>query len=129
MCSVSGPMCSLWQGMCPVFGDARSLRLSYSDGAAGEVDLSHLAGSGVFAAWNDRTRFAAVHITDCDAIAWDTDVELCPDALYMQLTGKSLTDVMPQTFRLGFMAGQIDVPDDLNRMGGPEIEKMFGATA
>ena len=30
--------------------------LSYSDGAAGEVDLSDLAGSGVFAAWNDRAR-------------------------------------------------------------------------
>ena len=31
--------------------------------------------------------------------------------------------------RLGFMAGQIDVPDDFDSMGGPEIEKMFGATA
>ena len=45
--------------------------LSYSDGAGGEVDLSHLADSGVFAAWNDRARFEAVHITDYDAIAWD----------------------------------------------------------
>ena len=70
--------------------------LSYSDGAAGEVDLSYLAGSGVFAAWNDRARFEAVHIADYDAIAWDNELELCPDALYMQLTGKSLADVMPQ---------------------------------
>ena len=28
--------------------------------------------------------------------------------------------------RLGFMAGQIKVPDDFDSMGGPEIEKMFG---
>ena len=28
--------------------------------------------------------------------------------------------------RLGFMAGQIEVPDDFDSMGGPEIEKMFG---
>ena len=28
--------------------------------------------------------------------------------------------------RLGFMAGQIDVPDDFDSMGAPEIEKMFG---
>ena len=31
--------------------------------------------------------------------------------------------------RLGFMAGQIVVPDDFDRMGGPEIEQMFGTTA
>ena len=76
--------------------DSYRLWLCYSDGAAGEVDLSHLAGGGVFAAWNDRARYASVHITDYDAIAWDNELELCPDALYMQLTGKSLTDVMPQ---------------------------------
>lgn len=29
--------------------------------------------------------------------------------------------------RLGFMAGQIEVPDDFDSMGEPEIEKMFGA--
>ena len=28
--------------------------------------------------------------------------------------------------RLGFMAGQIKVPDDFDSMGGPEIKKMFG---
>ena len=31
--------------------------------------------------------------------------------------------------RLGFMAGQIDVPDDFNSMGDSEIEKMFGGVA
>ena len=28
--------------------------------------------------------------------------------------------------RLGFMAGQISVPDDFDRMGDAEIEQMFG---
>jgi len=28
--------------------------------------------------------------------------------------------------RLGFMAGQISVPDDFDRMGREEIERMFG---
>jgi prevent-host-death family protein len=28
--------------------------------------------------------------------------------------------------RLGFMAGQIDVPEDFDRMGQAEIEKLFG---
>ena len=74
--------------------------LSYSDGSAGEVDLSHLAGGGAFKAWNDRDFFEAVHITVYDAIAWGEELELCPDALYMELTGKSLTDVMPGALAL-----------------------------
>jgi hypothetical protein len=28
--------------------------------------------------------------------------------------------------RLGFMAGQLAVPDDFDRMGGAEIERLFG---
>ena len=35
----------------------------------------------------------------------------------------------PASSRLGFMAGQIDVPDDFDSMGGPEIEKLFGTMA
>ena len=31
--------------------------------------------------------------------------------------------------RLGFMAGHIQVPDDFDSMGGPEIERMFGGVA
>ncbi len=29
------------------------------------------------------------------------------------------------SFRLGFMTGQIKIPDDFDKMGGPEIEEMF----
>ena len=31
--------------------------------------------------------------------------------------------------RLGFMAGQISVPDDFDRMGKEEIERIFGGGA
>ena len=31
--------------------------------------------------------------------------------------------------RLGFMAGQISVPDDFDRMGSKEIEQIFGGGA
>jgi prevent-host-death family protein len=30
-----------------------------------------------------------------------------------------------QVQRIGFMAGQISVPDDFDRMGQPEIERLF----
>lgn len=70
--------------------------LRYSDGSTGEVDLSHLAGRGVFKAWKDRTIFEAVHLSEGGAIAWSEDIELCPDALYLQLTGKSVEELMPK---------------------------------
>ena len=31
--------------------------------------------------------------------------------------------------RLGFMAGQIAIPDDFDRMGSEEIEQLFGGEA
>jgi prevent-host-death family protein len=34
-----------------------------------------------------------------------------------------------QIRRLGFMAGQISVPDDFDRMGKKEIERIFGGGA
>jgi prevent-host-death family protein len=47
--------------------------------------------------------------------------------------GKPLVKVTPldtpvagQVRRLGFMAGQIQVPDDFDRMGSTEIERLFG---
>lgn len=48
--------------------------------------------------------------------------------------GRPLVKVVPlsapeagQVRRLGFMAGQIRVPEDFDRMGGAEIERLFGA--
>src|SRR5438105_1573921 len=64
--------------------------LSYADGITGEVDLSHLAGRGVFKVWADRKVFEGVHIDHSGAIAWSEDIDLCPDALYLRLTGKGI---------------------------------------
>ena len=36
------------------------------------------------------------------------------------------TPVAGQIRRLGFMAGQLVVPDDFDRMGSTEIERLFG---
>ena len=69
--------------------------LRYSDGVAGEVDLSDLAGRGIFESWLDRSFFEKVHVSRYGSIAWSDDVELCEDALYLRLTGKSVEEVMP----------------------------------
>ena len=39
------------------------------------------------------------------------------------------TPVAGQVRRLGFMAGRIAVPDDFDRMGNTEIERLFGGDA
>src|SRR6266566_10031199 len=63
--------------------------LEFSDGTKGEVDLSDLAGNGVFQVWNDYHFFEGVHLGDHRAIKWDDEIELSADSLYLKLTGKS----------------------------------------
>jgi hypothetical protein len=69
------------------------LFLRFEDGVAGEVDLSALAGRGVFAAWRQPGVFERVTVTEAGAAEWPGEVDLCPDALYMQLTGLSPDEV------------------------------------
>ena len=68
--------------------------LEYSDGASGEIDLSDMAGRGVFKVWNEPGYFERVHITPYRAVAWDENLDLCPDALYMELTGKTFEELL-----------------------------------
>ena len=68
--------------------------IRYADGCEGEVDLSNLVGRGVFKLWHDPAAFENVRIADDGAIRWSEEVELCPDATYMKLTGKSLEEAI-----------------------------------
>ncbi len=70
--------------------------LRYDDGTAGEVDLSDLAGRGVFKAWDDPACFNAVRLSARGAIEWGPDIDICPDAMYLRLTGKSPEDIFPR---------------------------------
>ena len=71
------------------------LFLEYDDGVSGEVDLSHLVGRGVFALWLNPAAFDAVSIGAFGAIHWTEDVELCGDALYLQITGVPVEQLFP----------------------------------
>ena len=80
----------------PIAVEAREdyrIWVRFNDGASGEVDLSDMAGKGVFAAWEDRAFFESVHLTDYRAIAWGDEIDICADALYMELTGKTLEEM------------------------------------
>jgi hypothetical protein len=69
--------------------------VKYSDGVEGIADLSHLAGRGVFASWNDHRNFRSVHIGPSGELAWSEDIDLCPDAIYLKITGKKPEDLFP----------------------------------
>ena len=65
--------------------DLYRLYVKFSDGAEGEVDLSALAGQGVFAAWSDQ-------------------IDLCADSLYLSLTGRTVQDLFPKLATEGMRA-------------------------
>lgn len=69
--------------------------LRYEDGVEGDVDLSAFVGRGVFQVWNDVTVFNAVRLGSHGAIEWSSDLDVCPDAMYLRLTGKRVEEVFP----------------------------------
>ncbi|TWU28227.1 DUF2442 domain-containing protein [Bythopirellula polymerisocia] len=71
------------------------LQVSYEDGTTGKVNLSHLVGQGVFSAWQDVSFFNQVKVGEFGELTWGQGIDLCPDALYLQLTGKSPEEVFP----------------------------------
>jgi len=72
------------------------LRLRYADGVEGVVDMSSLAGRGVFALWDEPGAFETVHVSPEGAIAWSDEVEICGDNLYLEITGRRPEEVFPK---------------------------------
>ena len=70
--------------------------VEYSDGVSGEVDLSDMVDEPTFADWHDPAFWSSVRIADYRAIVWSDEIELCPDSIYAELTGKSLDEIYPR---------------------------------
>jgi hypothetical protein len=76
--------------------DARALEpykvwLRFTDGSEGVVDLVHLAGKGVFKAWDEPGFFARAFVSDeSGTLTWPGELDICPDVLYSMVTGKPL---------------------------------------
>jgi hypothetical protein len=71
------------------------LWLRFDDGVEGTVGLSGLVGKGVMTSLADPTVFATVSLVD-GFPRWGDEVDLCPDALYLQVTGTQPEDLFPR---------------------------------
>ena len=69
------------------------LFLRFDDGVSGIVDLGDIAGRGVFEAWKHDGIFEQVRVTSLGALEWPGELDLCPDSLYLQLTGKQSEEI------------------------------------
>jgi hypothetical protein len=75
---------------------AHKLQLRFDDGVAGMVDLSADAGKDMFARWKDPSHFASVKIGHGGrSLEWPDEIDLCSDALYLEITGKTAEDIFP----------------------------------
>jgi hypothetical protein len=73
------------------------LELQFDNRETGVVDLSEFAGRGVCAAWTTPGVFEQAAVTDDGAIEWPGEVDMCPDALYLRMTGKTAEEVFAAT--------------------------------
>jgi hypothetical protein len=62
------------------------LGVVFSDGVAGEIDLSGDVGRGVFAPLADPEFFARVRLGEGRRICWSAEIDICPDAAYLEIT-------------------------------------------
>ena len=69
--------------------------LKFTDQSAGSVNLSHLAGKGVFASWNNYENFKNVTIENGRRLVWPDEIDIDADSLYLKLTGKAPEDLFP----------------------------------
>lgn len=62
--------------------------IKFADGVEGTVDLSDLAGKGVFSVWKDKAVFNSVVVDpESHTLVWKGGIDLCPDTLYAKILG------------------------------------------
>jgi hypothetical protein len=77
-----------------VFSEGKyKINIKFSDNTSGSIDLSHLAGKGVFKEWDVLDNFEKVHLdNETNAIKWNDTIELDALSLYLKVKGLSFSD-------------------------------------
>ncbi|MBX2964607.1 MAG: DUF2442 domain-containing protein [Cyclobacteriaceae bacterium] len=69
------------------------LMIEYEDGLKGIIDLKlWKEKKGVFTIWEDEENFKRFRITPDKKIEWNDEVDMDPDAFYLQLIGKTFEE-------------------------------------
>ncbi len=68
------------------------LFVEFEDGVTGIVDLIKWKGKGVFEYWNNEENFQTFIITPNKKLQWNDDIDMDPDAFYLQLTKKKFEE-------------------------------------
>lgn len=74
---------------------SRTLEVEFRDGTTGSIDLHELiysSDAGVFEALRDDDEFACVYI-EHGAVTWPCGVDLAPDGMWAEITGKDPFEV------------------------------------
>jgi hypothetical protein len=70
------------------------LRVRFADGCEGDVDLSDIAGSGVFAVLRDPAQFRKVTIDpETGTLTWPGGLDIAPERLYEEASRTSAAPV------------------------------------
>jgi hypothetical protein len=72
------------------------LWLRFENGVEGTVDLAEHVGHGAFSQWSDPAAFDAVRLGGFGQPVWSDGVDLCPDTLYMKITGLTPHELFPR---------------------------------
>jgi hypothetical protein len=72
-----------------------TLHIKFKDGVEGNVELSDLVSKGIFKKLQDQALFAKAYNTGY-SIAWSEEMEIDSDAIYMEISGKSIRDLTAQ---------------------------------
>lgn len=68
------------------------LKVEFEDGVSGIIDLKKWKGKGVFQYWLDEMNFQNFQITPNKKIEWNEEIDMDPDAFYLQLVGKTFEE-------------------------------------
>lgn len=86
-------MCSKEPKMIPKLIEATAkrayqLHVKFEDCVEGNIDLSGWVGHGMFKVWNNAENFEKFHIDNLGKLVWSDEIDMDPDAFYLELIGK-----------------------------------------
>ena len=72
-----------------------TLHVKFLDGVEGDIELSDLVGKGIFKLLQSQELFAKAYNTGY-SIAWSSELEIDSDTIYMEISGKSIDELLLQ---------------------------------